>query len=55
MAATIFFGMGIECAMTGAMIAAGKDRPPWQGAALGFLLGLVGLLIVALLPRRTAI
>jgi hypothetical protein len=52
MSTTTFLVIWIVCGVIGAMIAAGKERPLWHGAALGFLLGLIGLLIIALLPRR---
>jgi hypothetical protein len=35
----------------GAVIAQSKNRRPWEGALLGVLLGLIGVLIVALLPK----
>jgi hypothetical protein len=35
----------------GAVIARSKNRKTWQGAVLGVLLGLIGVVIVALLPR----
>ena len=35
----------------GAAIAQSKNRKTWEGALLGVLLGLIGVLIVALLPR----
>jgi hypothetical protein len=35
----------------GAVIAQSKNRKTWQGALLGVLLGLIGVLIVALLPK----
>ena len=36
----------------GAVIARSKNRKTWHGALLGVLLGLIGVLIVALLPAR---
>jgi uncharacterized membrane protein YeaQ/YmgE (transglycosylase-associated protein family) len=35
----------------GAVIAESKNRKAWQGALLGVLLGLIGVLIIALLPN----
>ncbi len=35
----------------GAVIAQSKGRKTWMGALLGVLLGLIGVLIVALLPK----
>jgi hypothetical protein len=35
----------------GAVIARSKNRKTWEGALLGVLLGLIGVLIVALLPK----
>jgi hypothetical protein len=35
----------------GAVIAQSKNRKTWEGALLGVLLGLIGVLIVALLPK----
>lgn len=39
------------CGIVGALIAQTKNRRPWVGALLGGALGLVGILIVACLPR----
>ena len=42
------------CSFVGAKLATGKRRPAFEGALLGFLLGVIGLLIEALLPTRNA-
>jgi hypothetical protein len=41
-------------AFAGYRIALGKGRSPWLGVALGFLLGLIGLLILAFVPKKAA-
>jgi hypothetical protein len=38
----------------GAFIAVSKERSVWLGVALGFFLGFIGWIILAVLPRRTA-
>jgi hypothetical protein len=35
-----------------AVVAARRGHRAWMGAVLGFFLGLIGLLLVAILPRR---
>jgi uncharacterized membrane protein YeaQ/YmgE (transglycosylase-associated protein family) len=39
------------CGIFGAMIFQSKNRAPWQGALLGFVLGVFGLLIAAVFPK----
>jgi peptidoglycan/LPS O-acetylase OafA/YrhL len=36
----------------GYKFAESKNLSPWLGAALGFFLSVIGILIIALLPRR---
>ena len=38
----------------GLVIARSKNRKTWEGALLGVLLGLIGVLIVALLPKKVS-
>jgi uncharacterized membrane protein YccC len=44
--------LAIACAFIGHKLARSKNQPGWIGAVLGFFLGLIGLLILAVLPRR---
>lgn len=44
----------VVCAILGALIGEAKGRR-LEGAALGGLLGLFGLLILALLPKRASV
>jgi Short C-terminal domain len=37
--------------IAGSLIAQSKNRPPWQGAVLGFVLSILGVFIIALLPK----
>lgn len=39
------------CAIAGALISQSKNREPWIGALLGLLLGVIGLVIVAVMPK----
>ena len=50
----IVFGLisGVVCAFLGARVARSKNRHPAIGVVLGFCLGLIGLLIVALIPKN---
>jgi hypothetical protein len=41
----------IVCGVAGYYIGKPKGRPGW-GVALGLILGIIGLIIIALIPRR---
>jgi hypothetical protein len=38
----------------GSLIAQSKNRPPWQGALLGFVLGILGVFIIAVMSKQPA-
>jgi hypothetical protein len=42
----------IVCSFAGYKMSESKGREPWLGALLGFALGLIGLIIIAVLPSR---
>jgi hypothetical protein len=42
------------CGIFGALIFQAKNREPWKGALLGFVLGVFGLLIAAMFSKRAA-
>ena len=46
--------MSLVCAIIGGLVTNRKGRGTWPGAALGLLLGLIGVLVAVLLPRRPA-
>ena len=51
---TVIILISTAMAFAGARIAQAKNRSTWLGAALGFGLGLIGLLIVYRLPVKQA-
>jgi hypothetical protein len=51
---TVIILISTAMAFAGARMAESKNRPTWLGAALGFGLGLLGLLIVYCLPAKRA-
>ena len=48
----VWFAIAVLCAFAAAAIAHGKNRQPGWPAALGFFLGVIGLVIVAVLPSK---
>lgn len=50
----LLFLLAIVCTFVGFKIAVSRNHAGWIGAVLGFFLGLIGLLIIALVPRGQA-
>lgn len=49
---TLLVIVWLVCGIFGALIFQAKNRTPWKGAVLGFLLGLIGVFIAALLSKQ---
>jgi phage FluMu protein Com len=50
---TTIFVVVLICAGIGAAITSAKERGPWEGLALGGLLGIIGVVIAACLSKGT--
>ena len=50
----LLFVLVIVCTFVGYKIAVSRNHAGWIGAVLGFFLGLIGLLIIATIPRGQA-
>ncbi len=48
----VWLAVGLICATICARVAAGKGRGPVGYAVLGFLVPLIGLIVVAVVPSR---
>jgi hypothetical protein len=48
----LFLVMWVACGIGGAMIAGSKGRNAAAWGILGFLFGLIGLVVIALLPAK---